>query len=91
MNTVFLDESGYTGTRLLDPDQPIFALASHNFSEAESQAIKSLFFGDIKAKELKAGQLMRRRSAQRMVLDFLRELRGRADRTRVSYVHITLA
>lgn len=87
MKTVFLDESGYTGTRLLDSDQPIFALASHNFSEAESQAIKSRFFGDIKAKELKAGRLMKRSNAQRMVLDFLREMRERAERTRISYIH----
>jgi len=87
MNNVFLDESGYTGARLLDADQPIFALASHNFSEAESQDIKRRFFADIKAKELKAGQLMRRGSGQRMVLTFLRELRAQAARTRVSYVH----
>lgn len=60
MNTVFLDESGYTGTSLLDPEQPIFALVSHNYSEAESQEIKGRFFSAIKADELKAGQLMRR-------------------------------
>src|SRR3954447_19097113 len=35
MSAVFLDESGYTGTRLLDSAQPIFALASHNLSEEE--------------------------------------------------------
>jgi hypothetical protein len=87
MNTVFLDESGYTGTRLLDPEQPIFALASHNYSEEDSQEIKGLFFGAIKADELKAGQLMRRRGSQRMVLDFLRHMKRKPDRTRIAYVH----
>ena len=34
MNTkVFFDEAGNSGDNLLDKDQPVYVLASHNFNE----------------------------------------------------------
>ena len=59
MQTIFLDESGYTGEHLLDTDQPIFALASHHISERSCEELKRRFFGRVQARELKYSQLRR--------------------------------
>jgi len=40
--TLFLDESGNTGSNLLDPDQPVFTLSSCIFSEKEAETLLSL-------------------------------------------------
>jgi hypothetical protein len=87
MSTVFVDESGYTGPDLLNPDQPIFALASLDFTEDECRLLKTNFFGEVKATELKSSQLMRKPRGQRMILKFMKELMKRQDRTRVAYMH----
>jgi hypothetical protein len=40
MNTkVFFDEAGNSGDNLLDKDQPVYVLASHNFNEDETRLI----------------------------------------------------
>lgn len=74
MQTIFVDESGYTGEHLLDTDQPVFALASHHLSETTSVDVKSQFFGRVQARELKYSQLRRRPSQQQMVVRFVREM-----------------
>lgn len=40
--TLFLDESGNTGSNLLDPDQPVFTLSSCIFSEMEAETLLAL-------------------------------------------------
>lgn len=61
--TIFLDESGNTGSNLVDPEQRVFALASCMFSETESKQLLALIdskspnevhFKDLKRR--KAGQ-----------------------------------
>ncbi|WP_439845226.1 DUF3800 domain-containing protein [Aeromonas veronii] len=37
--TIFFDESGNTGSNLLDPDQPVFTLSSCIFSDKESEML----------------------------------------------------
>lgn len=71
METIFLDESGYTGEHLLDASQPVFALASIHLNEAACAELKARFFGRVQATELKYSQLRRRTSNQRLVLDFI--------------------
>ena len=39
LKTLYFDESGYTGSNLLDPDQPIFAIASSDLDDAAAEAI----------------------------------------------------
>ncbi|HHQ4650996.1 TPA: DUF3800 domain-containing protein [Aeromonas hydrophila] len=40
--TIYFDESGNTGSNLLDPDQPVFTLASCMFSKEESEHLLKL-------------------------------------------------
>ncbi|QDT82452.1 DUF3800 domain-containing protein [Gimesia chilikensis] len=87
MTDIFLDESGYTGTDLLNPDQPVFALASLDLTEEECKKLKSQFFGNCKATELKSTKLMRKPRGQHMILKFLAELKKQQENTRISYVH----
>lgn len=58
--TVFLDECGFTGEDLAQPDQPVFVVASHNLTEDEASALKEQHFGHVKAEELKHSSLQRR-------------------------------
>lgn len=57
MPTIFLDEAGYTGRNLLDPEQPILTLASLCYSEDACKDLKQRFFNRVKAKELKYSSL----------------------------------
>lgn len=70
-HTIYLDECGYTGDDLFDPEQPTFAIATHSFSEDESATLKRRFFGAVQAPELKHSSLQRTARNQRAMLDFL--------------------
>jgi hypothetical protein len=74
MTTIFIDESGYTGAHLMNPDQPIFALASLQMDEAECCILKDRFFAFIKSTELKHSSLRKYAVQQRAVLAFLEYL-----------------
>lgn len=50
---LYCDESGYTGSNLLDPDQPIFAIASTDLDDAAARAILSECFPRYQAREFK--------------------------------------
>lgn len=61
--TIYFDESGNTGSNLLDPDQPVFTLASCIFSKDESERLLQLI--DSKSPhEAHFKNLRRRRSGQ---------------------------
>jgi hypothetical protein len=36
---IYFDEAGNSGGNLLDKDQPVFTLVSHNYSEEEAKTI----------------------------------------------------
>lgn len=74
MSTIFLDECGYTGSNLLDLEQPIFSLASLNCPEETCKEIKQSFFSKVQAQELKYTQLSKRPYQQKMLLEFFHEL-----------------
>jgi hypothetical protein len=80
---IFLDETGYTGEDLVNREQPIFVLASHNFDEEESQELKIQFFGKVRADELKHSSLRRRPAQQEMVVNFLQYLSDKQDRIKL--------
>ena len=84
---IFLDESGYTGQDLLNPDQPAFCVATIGFREDECAALKARFFGGVRAAELKYSRLCKRPSQQRMVLNFLRDVVPREPLVKVSIAH----
>lgn len=61
--TIYYDESGNTGSNLLDPDQPVFSLASCCFSEDESKQLIELL-NSKSPHEAHFKNLRRRRSGQ---------------------------
>ena len=67
---LFIDESGYTGTHLMDAKQPVFVLSSIGLPEAECRALVSKFFGSVRASELKHSRLSSHRRQRQMVVDF---------------------
>ena len=71
MNTIYLDESGYSGSNYLDEQKPFFVVATIAEDPDEATEIKRRFFGSVKAEELKHSQLVRRHRSRKMVLDFL--------------------
>lgn len=83
LQTIYLDECGYTGDDLIDPDQPTFAIATHSFSEDESVALKRRFFSAVQAPELKHSSLQARPRNQRAILKFLEFASAQPGRVRV--------
>ena len=87
MSIVFLDESGFTGQDLLNQVQPIFTLATLNFSEEACKELKASFFQGVQSAELKHSSLRKLARQQRMVLNFLEELSHDVTAVKLSLVH----
>jgi uncharacterized protein DUF3800 len=83
---VFLDECGFTGEDLADPEQPVFVVASHNLSDEDAAEVRGKFFGSAKAEELKHSRLQRRETYRAAILRALSELLER-DVVRVTLAH----
>jgi hypothetical protein len=81
--TIYLDECGYTGDDLFDPEQPTFAIAVHFFTEDETATLKRRFFGAVQALELKHSSLQRTARNQRAMLDFLQFASKQKGRVRI--------
>jgi hypothetical protein len=41
---IYLDETGYTGRNIMNPEQPVHVLASTNMSNEEAAELKQRFF-----------------------------------------------
>jgi hypothetical protein len=74
MATVYLDESGYTGEDLIQPDQPIFVICTHSIDEATCDVLKARHFPDVKATELKHSRLAGRARQAKMLIGALEDL-----------------
>lgn len=61
--TIYLDESGNTGSNLLDVNQPVFSLASCNFSDTEAKLLSNLV-GSQSDHEIHFKRLKRRKPGQ---------------------------
>lgn len=72
---IYLDETGYTGQDILNPDQPVYALASTNLSDAQAFELARRCFPTNRAAELKHSALASRRAGQEQIVDFIRALR----------------
>ncbi|MEQ1611440.1 MAG: DUF3800 domain-containing protein [Hyphomicrobiaceae bacterium] len=59
MRTIYCDESGFTGYNLLDPAQPIFAVASACLDEAQAEQILKQSFPAYQGAEFKFANLWR--------------------------------
>jgi hypothetical protein len=87
MKNIFIDESGYTGEDLLNQDQPFFVLASHDIEEDECRKLKTTYFSEVNATELKYSFLKKSKNQQDMVLNFLTDFLFKKDnyKTCVAY------
>ncbi|MFG1404253.1 DUF3800 domain-containing protein [Xanthobacter sediminis] len=74
------DEAGFTGPRMLDDDQPVFAYTAIDLTPAEAAAIVAATRQKyrVQAPELKAQGLRRRDNWSEIALDLARQLEGRA-------------
>lgn len=59
MKTIYCDESGFTGYNLLDPAQPVFAVASACLDEAQAEHILKQSFPAYQGAEFKFANLWR--------------------------------
>jgi hypothetical protein len=87
LETVFIDECGYTGEDLLNREQPVFVLASVNLPESVCLEYKQEYFSRIRSQELKHSRLCRRNAQQDMIIQFIKDLGGRSDSVFFDYSH----
>lgn len=74
MQRVYFDESGQTGTHLLDAEQPWFVLASTDVGEAEAAEILGRCFPGRQGKELKSRSILKGARGRRQYLEFAKEV-----------------
>lgn len=86
MRTVYCDESGFTGNRLMDEDQPIFAFAGVCMApdRAEAYVRELAEKHKLKATEFKGGSLCKRQRGQAVVRQVIEEL---ADHAQVAFAN----
>lgn len=72
MPTFYVDETGFTGEDLMEPNQTVFVLATHDFSEEETNKIIASIFRDVNAKELKYKALSRRPAHQDRIVELVK-------------------
>lgn len=86
MPVVHFDEAGNTGAALLDPSQPVFALASSDFTAEEATELLG-FVRTPQTQEVKFSTLKRSAPGRRRVLDFLNSPLLAPQRVKVSVCH----
>lgn len=72
---IFLDEAGYTGPYMNDPNQPVFILAAHSVPEDRCKALLSECFGKVQAPEIKHTNV-RKGSGQKGVIKLWQTLQA---------------
>ncbi|RYY90405.1 MAG: hypothetical protein EOO15_02730 [Chitinophagaceae bacterium] len=70
--TIYLDEAGYTGSKMTDTEQPIFVLAAHSISEDRCSELLKECFPKSQAPEIKHTNVRKTASGQKGAL-LLRE------------------
>lgn len=83
---VYFDEAGNTGAALLDPNQPVFVLASADFTLAEANSLLDLVRTP-QTQEVKSSTLRRSQTGRRRVLEFLASPLLTPERVKVSVDH----
>lgn len=83
---VYFDEAGNTGAALLDANQPVFVLASADFTRAEADELLSLVRTP-QTQEVKFTTLRRSPAGRRRVLEFLASPLLAPERVKVSVDH----
>jgi hypothetical protein len=74
ITNIYFDESGNTGTELLDPQQPYFTTGSTDIPEDEAADIIKRCFPRHKAAELKSKEIFKRHQGRQAFLSFAKEV-----------------
>ena len=77
--TIYFDESGFTGYNLLDPDQPVFAVASADIEDARAEEILRSSFPHNRADEHHFTRIWRSRRQRNGLRAFCNNLHEVAD------------
>lgn len=88
-NNYYLDESGHTGPRLLDPDQPVLTVASLRLEPQEADELLASHFREEVAerREVKHTTLRGSGRGQRKAVALISSLAENPDRVRIEVVH----
>ncbi|WP_374371629.1 DUF3800 domain-containing protein [Dongia sp.] len=65
--TLYFDESGFTGSNLLDPNQPIFVISSTSIDSESSEKMLRTSFPNYQAAEFKFANIWRSGSKRRLI------------------------
>ncbi|MEE8043632.1 MAG: hypothetical protein V3T32_00690, partial [Thermodesulfobacteriota bacterium] len=74
MKNVYIDESGYTGHDLLNPQQTFQGASAICISEEDAGRLINSYFPNLKSAELKYSSLARRKNNWEMLLGLQKEL-----------------
>ncbi|MGD9537102.1 MAG: DUF3800 domain-containing protein [Alphaproteobacteria bacterium] len=86
--TFYMDESGFTGERLMSPEQPVFIHVSTRLGDDRCRELHREFFGRSQADELKHSALARRPAGRERIVRFIEALRQHApDQFTAWYIH----
>lgn len=77
--TIYFDESGFTGYNLLDPHQPVFAIASSDIDDAAAETILRASFPKYRGTEYKFSNIWKSNNRFDLV-EFAREIGPFVDR-----------
>ncbi|ANK12812.1 hypothetical protein A9D12_07480 [Erythrobacter neustonensis] len=80
MTTIYIDESGYTGDDLYNPDQPFFTIASSLIDDEEAAAILRRCFPRYQGAEFKFGNIWKRDTHRNGLRSLSGEIPAIADR-----------
>lgn len=80
VTNIYFDESGNTGTELLDPQQPYFAIGSTDILDDEAAEIIKRCFPRQKGAELKSKEIFKRHQGRQAFLNFAKEVGLRPER-----------
>ena len=85
--TVYFDESGYTGGDLLNSDQPIFSVASTIISDSESEHILKSSFPNYRGHEFKFIKIWRRHNNRKDLVKFSEIIKSHSEKIFVFYIN----
>lgn len=74
VTNIYFDESGNTGTQLLDPQQPYFTTGSTDIPDDEAADIIKRCFPRYKGGEIKSKEILKRGQGRQAFLSFAREV-----------------
>jgi hypothetical protein len=80
IKTLYFDESGYTGTDLLNTDQPLFCVVSSDIEEGVAKEILKKSFPNYKGEEFKFNNIWRKPTNRERLTIFVKEISNNKER-----------